>query len=258
MTSGCRTQHTVVITFIAIAGLAASFDALAAAGRDGEYGAFLQRVIAETTRSGFTVRATRQLHAGTKNGKHEGWMAVETVQASSGQLTWTVLNEGGSERTRNKVFRELLQAEAQAWRDGSKDAAALTPANYEFVPLPSSPGEPVRIQLKPRREDTRLVDGTLTVNSEGQPLRLEGRLAKSPSFWVRNVTIVKHFAQIGDIALPTSIESVADVRLVGPATFSMRYDYRELNGRNVSHAAAALATPARASFALASLRPRSN
>ncbi len=72
------------------------------------------------------------------------------------------------------------------------------------------------------------------------------------------MTIVKHFAQIGDIALPTSIESVADVRLVGQATFSMRYDYRELNGRNVSHVGATAATPSRAAFALASLRPRSN
>ena len=247
----------MVISLIAIAGLAASFDALAA-GRDGEYGAFLERVIAETTRSGFTVRSTRELHATTKNGKHEGWMAVDTVQASSGQFTWTVLNESGSERTRNKVFRELLQAEAQAWRDGSKDAAALTPANYVFVPAAAAADGSVRIQLKPRREDPRLVDGTLTVSADGHPLRLEGRLAKSPSFWVRNVSIVKHFAQIGDIALPTSIESVADVRFVGPATFSMRYDYRELNGRTVSRAAASAAPASRAAFTLTSLRPRSN
>jgi hypothetical protein len=257
MTSRCKAQNTVAITLIAIAGLAASFDALAA-GRDGEYGAFLERVIAETTRSGFTVRSTRELHAGTKNGKHEGWMAVDTVQGSGGEFTWTVLNESGSERTRNKVFRELLQAEAQAWRDGSKDAAALTPANYVFVPSPAATDGSVRIQLKPRREDSRLVDGTLTVNRHGHPLRLEGRLAKSPSFWVRNVTIVKHFAQIGDIALPTSIESVADVRFVGQATFSMRYDYRELNGRSVSQSAASSVAPTRAAVALTSLRPRSN
>ena len=257
MTSHCRRQNTAVIALIAIAGLAASFDARAA-GRDGEYAAFLQRVIAETTKSGFTVRSTRELRAGTKSGKHEGWMAVDTVQGSTGEFTWTVLTEGGSERTRNKVFRELLQAEAQAWRDGSKDAAALTPANYEFVPLPSATQGPVRIQLKPRREDARLVDGTLIVSEDGRPIRLEGRLAKSPSFWVRNVTIVKHFAQIGDIALPTSIESVADVRFVGQSTFSMRYDYRELNGRNVSEAVASAVTPSRAAFALTSLRPRSN
>ena len=257
MTSRCRTQNTAAIVVIAIAGLAASFDVVAA-GRDGEYGAFLERVIAETTRSGFTVRATRELRAGTKSGKHEGWMAVDTLQGTSGQFTWTVLNEGGSERTRNKVFRELLQAEAQSWRDGSKDAAALTPANYVFAPLPAAAGGSVRIQLKPRREDPRLVDGTLTVSADGYPQRLEGRLAKSPSFWVRNVTIVKHFAQIGDIALPTSIESVADVRFVGQATFSMRYDYRELNGQNVSHSAASAAASPRAAFVLTSLRPRSN
>ena len=41
-------------------------------------------------------------------------MQVETVTSSTGQFAWTVLDEGGSERTRNKVFRELLDAEAQA------------------------------------------------------------------------------------------------------------------------------------------------
>jgi hypothetical protein len=256
MTSPRRAQTTAIVTLIAIAGLASSAD-VRGAGRDGESSAFLQRVIAETTRSGFTVRSTRHLRAGTKSGKHQGWMAVDTVQGSGGQFTWTVLTEGGSERTRNKVFRELLQAEAQAWREGSKDAAALTPANYEFLPLPTAPGEPVRIQLKPRREDSRLVDGTLTVSADGLPLKLEGRLAKSPSFWVRNVSIVKHFAQIGGIALPVEIESVADVKFVGPSTFTMRYDYQELNGRNVSQAAAA-ARPARAGFALTSLRPGTN
>ena len=223
--------------------------------REAEDGGFLQRVIAQTTRTGFTVRATRTLNAGTTNGKHEGWMSVETVQSSGGEFTWTVLNEGGSERTRNKVFRELLKAEAEAWREGPKDEAALTPDNYEFTPMAPSNGE-VRIQLKPRRDDPRLVVGTLTVSADGYPVVLEGRLAKSPSFWVKSVSIVKRFTRIGGIALPTAVESVADVRMVGQAHFSMAYAYREVDGQHVTPSPAAPA-PARATYAF-TLRPGSN
>ena len=50
-----------------------------------------------------------------------------------------------------------------------------------------------------------------------------------------NVTIVKHFAQIGDIALPTSIESVADVGMVGQATFLDGLRLPRSDGRNVTH-----------------------
>jgi hypothetical protein len=165
-------------------------------------------------------------------------MSVETVQSSGGQFTWTVIEEGGSERTRNKVFRELLKAEAEAWRAGSKDSAALTTANYEFSPMPPSNGH-VRIQMTPRRDDPRLVIGTLTVSADGYPVMLEGRLAKSPSFWVKSVSIVKRFARIGGIALPTAIESVADVRMVGQAHFTMAYAYREVDGRSVTDSPAA-------------------
>lgn len=242
-----------LIPVMVLAGLANALSTTTLA-REGEDG-FLQRVISQTTRSGFSVRATRSLNAGTKSGKHQGWMSVETVQGSNGQFTWTVIDEGGSERTRNKVFRELLKAEADAWRGGAKDASALTLDNYTFTPLPSSNGH-VRIQLTPRREDPRLVLGTLTVSADGYPLVLEGRLAKSPSFWVKGVSIVKRFARIGGIALPTSIESTADVRFVGQSHFSMAYAYRELNGRDV-HQSPAAPVPTRTAYAL-QFQPGSN
>lgn len=95
----------------------------------------------------------------------------------------------------------------------------------------------MRLRLKPRRSDPTLIDGTLTVNADGQPLILEGRLAKSPSIWVRSVTVVKRFARIGGVSLPVVVESLADVRMVGKSTFSMRYSYSAVNGRSVGHTA---------------------
>ena len=97
----------------------------------------------------------------------------------------------------------------------------------------------MRLRLKPRRSDPKLVEGTLTVSADGYPLVLEGRLVKSPSFWVRSVTVVKKFARIGGVSLPVAIESLADVKMVGKSSFSMRYTYSAVNGRSVGHTASA-------------------
>lgn len=192
---------------------------------------FIKRVVAQTTRSGLSVTATRDLRAGTVSGKHQGWMRVETTLSPTGQFEWTVLDEGGSDHTKEKVFLAVLETEAESSREGDKDAAALTPANYTFTPLSSASRGEVQIRLTPKRADKRLVDGVLTVSSDGYPVRLEGKLAKAPSFWVKSVRVVKEYRRFAGVALPVSLESTADVRFIGKSTFTMRYAYREVNGR---------------------------
>jgi hypothetical protein len=231
-------QVATLVVIATIVGLASALDVTIQASDEESSQSLIQKVVAQTTRAGFGIRATRELKAGTVSGKHQGWMSVETIVQPTGAFTWRVLNEGGSERTREKVFRELLQAEGEAWRAGSRDAAALTPANYQFTPIGSpSPGQ-IRLRLTPRREDSKLIEGTLTVTSDGYPLRLEGRMAKSPSFWVRSITVVKRYGRFAGVALPVSIESLADVKIFGKSSFSMRYAYSEVNGRPIPHSLA--------------------
>ena len=192
---------------------------------------FIRRVVAQTTRSGLAIRAIREMRAGTVTGKHEGWMTVQTSVTPGGTFSWDVVSEGGSNRTRQKVLLAVLNTEAASSRTGAQDEAALTPDNYEFTPLPiTRPGQ-VQIQLKPRRDDARLIDGVLTVDAEGYPMSLEGVLAKSPSFWVKSVRVVKRYGRFAGVALPTVVESHADLKLFGQSTFTMRYQYLEVNGR---------------------------
>jgi hypothetical protein len=214
--------------------------ALAATDADNSGTALIRRVVAQTTRSGITLRATRHLEAGTVTGGHRGWMDVETTLSPSGAFSWNVLGEGGSERTREKVFRAVLAAEAEAWRAGARDETALSFANYEFITETTAGNGNMRLRLKPRREDAKLVEGTLTVSADGHPLVLEGRLVKSPSFWVRSVTVVKKYRRIGGVSVPVAIESLADVKMIGKSSFSMRYTYSAVNGRTVGHTASAV------------------
>jgi hypothetical protein len=116
----------------------------------------------------------------------------------------------------------------------------LTPANYEFTPLPQEGNEPVRIKLTPRRKDPKLIDGTLTVSADGYPIRLEGRMAQSPSFWVKSVRVLKRYGRFAGVALPTTVESTADLKLFGESKFTMRYQYSEVNGRAISHSMASV------------------
>jgi hypothetical protein len=225
-------RNTTLTAVAALVGIASVLTTGVAAELDETAEGLIQRVIAETNRSGISVHATRHLEAGTVSGKHRGWMDVETSVASSGAFSWNVIGEGGSERTRDKVFRAVLETEAKAWRAGVRDDAALSPANYEFVAISET-----KLQLKPKREDSKLVDGVLTVNAEGHPVMLQGRLAKSPSFWVRSVTIMKRYTRVGGVSLPIVIESLADVKIFGKSAFSMRYNYTAVNGRSVGHTA---------------------
>ena len=69
---------------------------------------------------------------------------------------------------------------------------------------------------------------------EGALVRVQGRLAKSPSFWVKHVDIVRSYQRFGGSDLPIALESKADLRLFGPATLRMTYVYSEVDGHPVS------------------------
>jgi hypothetical protein len=226
-----------IVTVVAMVGVANSFDGSLSADSGETEDALIRSVVAQTTRTGISARAMRELRAGTTSGKHQGWMDVETLVNPSTGLTWRILEEGGSERTRKKVLREVLQGEAATWRTGG-DAAALTLENYSFEPMADQGSGQLRLRLKPRRVDDKLIDGVLIVSADGYPIRLEGKLAKSPSFWVRSVTVVKHYGRFAGVALPVSLESMADVRMVGQSSFSMRYTYREVNGKIIPQSVA--------------------
>lgn len=93
---------TALTAFVGLAGVLSTG---LAADTEETGSALIRRVVAQTSRSGITVHATRHLEAGTIAGGHRGWMDVDTSVSPSGGFSWKVLGEGGSERTREKVLR---------------------------------------------------------------------------------------------------------------------------------------------------------
>src|SRR5262245_38844743 len=118
------------------------------------------------------------------------------------------------------------------WTDGSPARAALTLDNYEFADGGIATDGLASLMLKPRRKGELLVDGMIFVNpDDGDLVRLEGRLVKSPSFWTRRVEIVRWYKRFAGIRMPIALESVAHILIAGRSTFRVTYDYESVNGQ---------------------------
>lgn len=79
------------------------------------------------------------------------------------------------------------------------------------------------------------------VTGEGDLVRVEGQLAKRPSFWTTHVEVAREYERIAGITMLVRLESKITTRLFGSGGFLMTYTYQRVNGRQVdiqSHSAA--------------------
>jgi hypothetical protein len=191
----------------------------------------IQRYLSSPDPDPTEFRVMRHVDARSERFGQSAWMDVWTEFDRSG-FRYHIVGEGGSEYIRSKVFRASLDTERKMWADGSPARAALTSANYEFVDAGLQPDGLASLTLKPRRKGELLIDGSIFVNPEnGDLVRLEGRLVKSPSFWTRKVEIVRHYKRFAGVRMPTALESIAHILIAGKATFQVSYDYESVNGQ---------------------------
>ena len=135
----------------------------------------------------------------------------------------------------NKVLKTLLRREQELIAEGQADRADLTPDNYEFTqPAVDEDGQRY-VLLKPKRKDVLLLDGRMVLNSDGTDVvRVEGKLAKNPSFWTSLVNVIREFARLDGVRVPVSTESVAKLKFAGLSRMEVQYEYESINGRPVS------------------------
>jgi hypothetical protein len=195
----------------------------------------LQRFLALGDPTPDQHRALRHLEARNDKFEKSAWMDVWTEGDASG-FRYTIIAEDGSEYIRSKVFRATLDTERKMWASGAPDKAALTPDNYVFEERGSQADGLTSLTVKPRRKDVLLVDGSIFLNpDDGELVRVEGRLSKTPSFWTRRVEIVRWYQRIVGFRMPTALESVANVLVAGVSTFRMSYEYESINGQRVGN-----------------------
>lgn len=84
------------------------------------------------------------------------------------------------------------------------------------------------LELLPRREDKNLLRGTIWIDAITYlPGRVRGEPAKSPSWWLREVSITLLYGDVSGMWLQTNLEVTASVWILGPHTLvSQDLEYR--------------------------------
>jgi hypothetical protein len=160
-------------------------------------------------------------------------MDVRTEADASG-FRYSVLGEGGSGLVRKKALRGTLEQERKLWTAGEVERAWFTPENYEFEDGGTDSDGLARVAVTPKRKDLLLVNGSIFLRpGDGELVRTEGTLARSPSFWTRKVHVVRRYARIAGVHVPVAVESSAQIRIAGSSTFRMTYRYETVNGVKV-------------------------
>lgn len=199
----------------------------------------IERFLANIEKPPVAYQARRRLEASCVKLKESAWLEAVTKYDPARGLTYSIVAQGGSERIRRRVLEAVLEAEQENSTGEQWGKGRLSHANYEFDFGGYAGNGMLKIQLTPRRRDSRLVLGSALLTAKsGSLVRIEGRLSKSPSFWVKSVNVSRTYSRVGGMMMPVAIESTADVRIVGLSKFSMTYEYEMVDGQAVNVAPA--------------------
>ncbi len=159
------------------------------------------------------------------------------------------------------VFREMQQSEVE----GARNQVTISPENYQFDLVGEEWTDGKRcfvFAVKPLRKERLLFEGRIWVDAEEFAIvKIAGRPARNPSWWIKNSEFVRHYGKVGDFWLPVRDESISQVRLWGKNVLVVDYNNyqvvpKEERGRPVpASAPRAQPTAARTPTAQASARP---
>jgi hypothetical protein len=174
------------------------------------------------------IREYRLSGANSANANSD--VVAEVDFTPPGSKTYSIQRSSGSSRG-EQVVRRILDHEVEAARKSDQPQAAVTSDNYDFTYVGETvlDGQPCYLLgLKPKRKEKDLILGEAWVDKHSLLVRhIEGEIAKTPSWWLKSVRVKLAFADVEGNWLQTSMEAVADVRILGPHILTSQIlDYR--------------------------------
>ena len=166
--------------------------------------------------------------SGSKDSRSDSEVVAEVDFKPPNTKDYTIEKSSGSGRGL-QVVRRLLDHEVAAAINQGR--TGLTRENYDF----SYRGQTTLdgqlcyiLELTPKRKEADLIKGQVWVDDHSFVVhRIEGELAKSPSWWLSRVGVKLTFSEMGGAWLQTGMEATADVRIAGRHTLTSRIlDYR--------------------------------
>jgi hypothetical protein len=171
--------------------------------------------------------ASRRLEASGSG--QRAWLDVQTDFTRAAGLVYQVTAEGGSGYIRSRVLRSLLDEEQSLIARGGSSRIAISPDNYQFTPEGFNEEGLAVVRMRPLRKDRSLIAGQMFLTVEGDLVRVEGRLAKNPSFWVTRANVVRSYRRINGVLMPVALDTTAQLRLLGSSALRMTYRYAEVD-----------------------------
>jgi|GEM_PF-2793865 hypothetical protein len=141
-------------------------------------------------------------------------------------LRYVIQKRYGSMRA-EFVVKSVLQHELEISGSNQRlQAAAITHQNYDFqfAGNDSIEGHSCYVlQLLPKRGQPELIRGKVWVDQQTFLIRrIDGNLAKSPSWWVKAAHVDIHFSEFRGMWLQTSWNAQANVRCFGDQVLSSK------------------------------------
>jgi hypothetical protein len=144
---------------------------------------------------------------------------------------------------KNNVILRLLQSEVDHVQKDEPAATALSEDNYKFSYKNTTELQNRLVhvfQVKPRTDRPGLFKGKIYLDAHsGSMVRAEGRVAKSPSLFIKRIEFVQDYKEFGSFTFPAHIHSEARTRLVGRAVVDIyHYDYQPISSVQTAQLAA--------------------
>lgn len=155
---------------------------------------------------------------------HRHYAAPRTLEFSAVHFT-------GDGFVKSNVITRVLQSEVDHVQKDPPDQTAISRENYKFSYRGTTEvdGRLTHVfQVKPHRKRLGLFKGHIFVDAyRGTLVRVEGRLVKSPSFFLSKIDFVQDYADVDGFTVPVHIHSEAKTRLVGKVLVDIfESDYR--------------------------------
>ncbi|MFI5096765.1 MAG: hypothetical protein ACHQT6_02210 [Candidatus Acidiferrales bacterium] len=160
--------------------------------------------------------------------------AVVVVEYKApGTVTFTSTSGNGSGFVIHRVFQRLMDDEEKRIRINKDPDTLITPENYtlEVVGTDKVAGSVCSVvRAVPKRKETNLFEGKMCIdNQDSAIVRIAGHLAKSPSFWIKQVDFVREYRKIDGFWLLSREEAVSVLRIFGKETLTVDYQNYSLN-----------------------------
>jgi hypothetical protein len=183
----------------------------------------------EDTLRGVTMQV--DIDASVPKLKEQGKLKALRNISKVGVITYRVLSFQGDNTVKQQVIARFLSAEQQAQSDNK---LAITPANYRFKYRGerqlATGGEVYVFQLAPRSKRVGLFKGEMWLDAHTYlPVYEKGRLVKNPSVFFRKVDFERAYSIRNGIAIPASVNSTIDTRLIGVVQLNVNYSNFEQN-----------------------------